>query len=71
MSTRKVYIAVGIDPDNDIICNDVAVTTSNEAIENLDDAFGNVQQMLKVLELTVPAKWTVDSVPVVKLDLTK
>lgn len=69
MSTRKVYIAIGIDQDNDIVSNEVAVTTLNEAIEDLND-FGSVQ-MLKVLELTVPAKHTVENPPVVKLDLTK
>ena len=70
MSTRKVYIAIGIDTDNDIICTDVAESTPASAIDSIDGALSSVK-VLKVLELTVPAKQTVENPPVVKLDLTK
>ncbi len=70
MSTRKVYIAIWIDPDNDILCTNVAESTPASAIDSVYEAFSNVR-VLKVLELTVPAKHTVENPPVVKLDLTK
>lgn len=70
MSTRKVYIAIGIDHDNDVVCTDIAESTPASAIDSIDGAFSSVK-VLKVLELTVPAKHTVENPPVVKLDLTK
>lgn len=70
MSTRKVYIAIGIDPDNDIICTDIAEEAPTEAIDSIESSYDRVE-ILKVLELTVPATYVKKNPSAVKLDLTK
>lgn len=70
MSTRKMYIAIGIGLDNTILCTYIAEDTPTKAIESVEGYFDSVQ-VLKVLELTVPAKKSKKNPPVVKLDLTK